>query len=238
LFKYSNRLDLYYFNKELNNEIDTLIVRINLSDVKNMNRLEDIYSGTQSVGEYAQRYSNYLTDLLKNIDIHSIEEIVKVFQNARSDDKTIFFIGNGGSAATCSHFSEDLSLGAFIDKKKPFKTISLVDNTSYITALGNDIGYGDVFTGQLRCLLNRGDVVVGISASGNSPNIVNALRYANSHGGVTVGIIGFDGGKMKEICQHYIQIETKKGVYGPVEDLHLILVHIISTYLMYKIQSI
>lgn len=202
-----------------------------------MNNLEDIYSGTQSVNDYARRYVHYLSELLKNIDFQSIEDVIKVFQNARSNDKTLFFIGNGGSAATCSHFSEDLSFGTFIEKKRPFKTLSLVDNTSYMTALGNDIGYEDVFTGQLRCLLNKDDVVVGISASGNSPNVVKALGYANAHGGITVGLLGFDGGKMKEICQHCIHIKTKNGVYGPVEDLHLVLVHIIGTYLMFKIRE-
>lgn len=202
-----------------------------------MNNLEDIYAGTQSFNDYARRYVQYLSELLKNMDFQSIEDVVKVFQNARFNDKTIFFIGNGGSAATCSHFSEDLSLGTFIEKKKPFKTISLIDNASYMTALGNDVGYEDVFTGQLRCLLNKDDVVVGISASGNSSNVVKALEYANTHGGITVGILGFDGGKLKDICQHYIHIETKKGVYGPVEDLHLVLVHIIGTYLMFKIRE-
>ena len=202
-----------------------------------MNNLEEIYSGSQSGKDYAKRYVQYLLELLTAIDLQSIEDTIKVFQEARSGGKTIFFIGNGGSAATSSHFCEDLALGTYMNGKKPFKTLSLTDNSAYITALGNDEGYENVFIGQLRSLLNKDDIVVGISGSGNSPNVVKAIEYANANGGITVGLIGFDGGKMKEICQYCIHVKTKKGVYGPVEDIHLILDHMISTYLMFRIQE-
>lgn len=202
-----------------------------------MNELGEIYSDSSSGKDYTLRYVKYLSELLEDIDFKSVEEVIKLFQNTRVKGKTIFFIGNGGSAATCSHFSEDLSLGAFIEGKKPFKTISLADNGPCVTALSNDIGYDDVFTGQLRCLMNKDDVVVGISGSGNSPNLVKAMKYANAHGGITVGLLGFDGGKMKNLCKYCILVNTKKGVYGPVEDMHLILAHIISTYLMFKVRE-
>lgn len=202
-----------------------------------MNDLKDIYLDCPSGKKYTQRYVKYLSELLSNIDLGNIEKVIKLFHDARANGKTIFFVGNGGSAATCSHFSEDLSLGAFVDGKKPFKTISLTDNSPYITALGNDIGYDDIFVGQLRCLMNKGDVVVGISGSGNSPNLVKAMKYTNAHGGITVGLLGFDGGKMKDICKYCICVKTKKGAYGPVEDMHLIIEHIISTYLMFKVEE-
>lgn len=198
-----------------------------------MNDLKEIYSSSSSGKEYTLSYVKYLSELLTNINLQSIEEVIKLFQDARVNGKTIFFAGNGGSAATCSHFSEDLSLGTFAKGKKPFKTISLTDNNPYVTALGNDIGYDDVFVGQLRCLLDEGDIVVGISGSGNSPNLVKTMEYANAHGGITVGLLGFDGGAMKNLCKYCIHVKTKKGVYGPVEDIHLILAHIISTYLMF-----
>lgn len=202
-----------------------------------MNDLSDIYNGCKSSKDYSKKYFNYLSELYSSIDVESIEKVINVFLEARKKEKTIFLIGNGGSASTCSHFSEDLSLGTYCEGIKPFKTISLTDNTSYITALGNDIGYENAFNGQLRCLLNKEDVVVGISGSGNSPNLLKALEYANSKGAITIGILGFDGGKMKELCKYNIIIRTKKGMYGPVEDMHLIIVHIICTYLMYKIKE-
>jgi len=189
-----------------------------------MNDLGEIYSNSSTGKEYTQNYAKYLSELLSNIDLGAVEEVIKLFQDARGKGNTIFFIGNGGSAATCSHFSEDLSLGAFLNGKKPFKTISLTDNSPYITALGNDI-------------LKKGDVVVGISGSGNSPNLIKTIEYANMHGGITVGLLGFDGGKMEDLCKYSIIVKTKKGVYGPVEDMHLILAHIISTYLMFKVQE-
>lgn len=202
-----------------------------------MNDLEEFYSGCKSSRDYSKKYMAFLSNLFSDIDLDSIEKVIKLFWDAREYEKTIFFIGNGGSAATCSHFSEDLSLGAFVGGKKPFKTISLTDNTPFITAIGNDIGFDNVFIGQLRCLLKKGDLVVGISGSGNSPNLIKAIEYANKYGAVTIGMLGFDGGKMKNLCQHNIIIKTKKGMYGPVEDFHLILEHIISTYLMFKVKN-
>jgi len=202
-----------------------------------MNDLSEIYSGCKSSIEYSSRYLKYLANLFSEINLEDINKIVDLFQQARKDGKNIFFIGNGGSAATCSHLSEDLSLGTYSKGIKSFKTISLTDNTPYITALGNDIGYENAFLGQLRCLLNKGDVVVGISGSGNSPNLIKALEYANLHNAITVGMLGFDGGKMKDICKYNLIVKTKKGMYGPVEDMHLIIGHMICTYLMYKIKE-
>jgi len=202
-----------------------------------MNDLSDIYNGCKSIKDYSNKYLNFISNLCLNIELGEIDKVVNVFFKARKNEKTIFFIGNGGSAATCSHFSEDLSHGVYCEGKKPFKTISLTDNTSYITALGNDIGYDNIFFGQLRCLLNKEDVVVGISGSGNSPNLIKALEYANLKEATTIGILGFDGGKMKNLCKHNLIIKTKKGMYGPVEDMHLIILHILSTYLMYKIKE-
>lgn len=202
-----------------------------------MNDLSDIYNGCKSVKDYSSRYLKFMSNLCSTIDLDGIDKVIDIFLQARKEEKTIFFIGNGGSAATCSHFSEDLSLGTYSEGIKPFKTISLTDNTPYITALGNDIGYDNAFLGQLRCLLKKGDVVVGISGSGNSSNLIKALEYANSKEAKTIGMLGFDGGKMKDLCKHNIIIKTKKGMYGPVEDMHLMIVHIICTYLMYKIKE-
>lgn len=200
-----------------------------------MNKIEEIFSVVESGEDYAKRYVSYLSELLRNLDFKAIDKVIEVFQNARANGKTIFFVGNGGSAATCSHFAEDLALGTFLAGKKPFKAVSLTDNVAYITALGNDEGYENVFVGQMRILFEEEDLLVGISASGNSPNVIKAIEYANSHGGISIGLLGFDGGKMRDICHHCVHIKTMKGEYGPVEDIHLILGHLISTYLKFQI---
>ena len=196
-----------------------------------------IFQNQQDPEGYCSGYISYLHDLLENIPINQVEKVINIFLEAREQGKKIFFVGNGGSAAASSHFTEDLSKGAFKEGEKPFKAISLTDNVAYITALGNDEGYEKCFVDQLKTLFDPGDIVLGISASGNSPNILEALKYANNNNGTTIGFVGFDGGEMKKICDHVVHIETLKGEYGPAEDIHLILVHLICTYLKYKIKT-
>jgi D-sedoheptulose 7-phosphate isomerase len=202
-----------------------------------LNNLEKIFDKRQNPEGFSTGYISYLHKLLDNIKIEEIEKIIDVLLKARQQGKKIFFIGNGGSAATSSHFAEDLSKDTYKKGKKPFKAISLTNNTAYITALGNDEGYEKSFLGQLRALFDPGDVVLGISASGNSPNILEALKFANGNKGITIGFVGFDGGKMKKICDHVIHIKTEKGEYGCVEDIHMVLVHIICTYIKYNFKK-
>lgn len=200
-----------------------------------MNNLEKIFSKTRSGSKYSREYITYLSGILNEIDVQIIDDIIDVFINARNKGKKIFFAGNGGSAATSSHFSEDMSMGTFVNGKKPFKSISLTDNIAYITALGNDEGYKNIFVGQLKILFDDDDVIVGISASGNSLNVIKAIEYANKHKGVSIGLVGFDGGRMKDICKYCIHIKTMNGEYGPVEDIHMIICHLISTYLKFRL---
>lgn len=202
-----------------------------------MNNLEKIYEDNPDPKGYCSGYISYLYDLLDNISIEDVEKIIYLFLKAKEQGKKIFFVGNGGSAATSSHFTEDLSMGTYSEGQKPFKAISLTDNVAYITALGNDEGYEKSFLGQLRTLFDPGDIVLGISASGNSPNVLEALNYANENNGTTIGFVGFDGGKMKNICDYVVHIDTRKGEYGSVEDIHLVLVHLICTYLKYKLKK-
>jgi len=202
-----------------------------------MNKIEEIFSKSQSGEDYGKHYVSYLSELLLGLDFEAIEKVIEVFQKARANGKTIFFIGNGGSAATCSHFAEDLSYGTQMEGKEPFKALSLTGNVAHMTAIANDGGYENIFVGQLKNLFEQGDVIVGISGSGNSLNVIKAIEYVNSNGGISIGLLGFDGGKMKEICHYYIHVKTMKGEYGPVEDIHLILGHLITTYLKSKIRG-
>ncbi len=181
--------------------------------------------------EYAKNYIKRLQDLLNELDIDSVTQVIDEFEAARDRGATIFFMGNGGSAATACHFANDLNVCASPEGKRPFKSYSLSSNVAYLTCLGNDFGYDSIYARQLKNLMSPSDVIVGISASGNSPNVVNALQYAVENDGVAVAIVGFDGGRMREIATHVIHVKSMKGEYGPVEDIHMILDHLMSTCL-------
>jgi len=200
--------------------------------VTNMSTLDRLFAESTSLADYATRYTMYLAELLAQLDCEAVEHVGEIFERARLDNRTIFLIGNGGSAATASHFANDLGLGPRKSGGKAYRALSLADNMAFVTAAGNDIGYDMVFVEQLKTLMNPGDVVIAISASGNSPNVVRAVEYANAHGAVTVGLTGFDGGELRTIVDECVHIATPRGDYGPVEDLHMMLDHLLTTYLM------
>lgn len=183
--------------------------------------------------QFGIEYIKRLTNRLNQTDIDAIGKLLEVCERARVRGKTIYFAGNGGSAATASHFAADF-LGANVKKgiTPAFKTVSLCDNAAVTLAFGNDFGYDSIFEYQLRSLFQSEDVLVVISASGNSPNVVKAVEWANTNGGITFGLVGFDGGKLLEICHHSALCKTEKGEYGPVEDFHMIVDHIINTYIL------
>ena len=192
---------------------------------------------TFSKADYAKNYIKRLQSIIEDLDMESVVKVIDEFIKARDRGSTIFFMGNGGSAATSDHFANDLNVCASPEGQPPFKSLSLSSNSAYLTCLGNDFGYASIFERQLKNLMKISDVVVGISASGNSPNVVNALKYASQKGGIPVAIVGFDGGQMKKIAKHVIHVKSEKGEYGPVEDLHMILDHLISTCLAQKISQ-
>ena len=186
--------------------------------------------------EYARSYFGYLSDIFSKIDTTQIAKFIETILDARERGARIFFIGNGGSAATASHFANDLSVGTR-SKGKPFKVMSLTDNAAVITAIGNDFGYEFIFQKQLQSLMQEGDVVVAISASGNSPNLVTAIEYANQMKATTVALTGFDGGKLLQKATFAVHVPSNKGEYGPVEDLHMIFDHIVYTYICNLIKN-
>jgi D-sedoheptulose 7-phosphate isomerase len=194
-----------------------------------MNNIDRIY--TSDPVEFARGYLEYLQAVLRRIDPAEIGRFIGTLLDARERSATIFFIGNGGSAATASHFANDLSIGTN-EYDKPFRAVSLADNVPILTAIGNDFGYEEIFVRQLRALGKSGDVLIGISASGNSPNLLKAFEYAGSIGIVTIAITAFDGGKMKALASQGIHVPTGLKEYGPAEDAHLVLDHLVSAYLM------
>jgi len=193
------------------------------------NNIDRVY--TADPVEFARAYLGYLQTVLQHIDAAEIGRFIRTLLDARERDATIFFIGNGGSAATASHFANDLSIGTN-EYDKPFRAISLTDNVSIITAVSNDFGYEEIFVRQLRSLARSGDVLVGISASGNSPNLLKAFEYASSANIHTVAITAFDGGRMKILADQGIHVPTALKEYGPAEDSHMALDHLVSAYLM------
>jgi D-sedoheptulose 7-phosphate isomerase len=202
-----------------------------------MNTLDRLFQRAGSFGEYARGYMDYCASLMAGLDLRGLERFVEILEQARLDGRTIFFAGNGGSAATASHFATDLALGVYVPGERPFRAVSLADNVAYLSALGNDQGYEHVFVGQLQSLFRPGDVLVLISASGASPNVVRAAEYVNARGGMTVGLVGFGGGELRRLCQHCVHVETPAGEYGPVEDLHLIVDHLVTTYLLRRLRG-
>lgn len=194
-----------------------------------MNNIDRFF--TEDPAVFANSYLNYLAEVLKGIDVEEIGRFVATLLDARERAATVFFIGNGGSSATASHFANDLSIGTN-SYDKPFRVISLTDNQAIISAIGNDFGYQDIFVRQLRVLGKKGDVVVGISASGNSPNLLAAFEYAKSAEIKTVAITAFDGGKMKAVADEGIHVPTAPKEYGPAEDAHMVLDHLVGAYLM------
>ena len=201
-----------------------------------MNNIDRIYSESLSLKDYSRSYIQYLASVLNNISLIDIEKFVEVLLEARERESSIFFIGNGGSAATASHFANDIAIGTRTFEK-PFRVISLCDNQAVITAIANDDGFEKIFSQQLEVLLKKQDVVVAISASGNSPNLLDAIDTAKKMNAITVGISAFDGGKMKEMVDVSLHVPTGKGEYGPAEDAHMVLDHLVSNYLMRLVRN-
>jgi D-sedoheptulose 7-phosphate isomerase len=196
-----------------------------------MNRIEQPATPAIDAASHARSYAERLSRLLAGLDVDAIGRLADLLQSTRATGKTVFLAGNGGSAAAASHWATDLTHGASSAGARPIRAISLVDNAASITAIANDRAYEHIFVAQLEKLLQPGDLVIVISASGNSPNVVRAVEFANDRGGVTVGILGFDGGRLKDLCRHVVMVPTAAGEYGPVEDIHMVIDHILTTWL-------
>jgi D-sedoheptulose 7-phosphate isomerase len=188
-----------------------------------------MYKEDNKASAFARNYFSHLADIFGRMDCDAIGEVMEVILDARQKGKKIYFIGNGGSAATASHFANDIAIGTRC-AELPFKAISLTDNVAILTALGNDEGYETIFRKQLELFVEDGDLLVAISASGNSPNIIECVEYAKNKGNKVIGLTGFEGGKLKELSDYNIHVPTDKGEYGPVEDLHMIVDHLFNCY--------
>ncbi len=203
-----------------------------------MNNTEEFYKKSIKPSEYFSKYIDYLSAVLKNVKLEQIDELVKEFENARSKGKTLFIAGNGGSASTATTMANDIGFDIIkkTNTKKPFKLLALTDNNSVMTAIANDVGYDQVFLNQLKIHFKKGDKLIVISASGNSKNLIDAVKWVKKNSGRVIGLLGFDGGRLKSLCDLSVVIKTNKGEYGPVEDAHLILNHILAHWFQNKLK--
>ena len=202
-----------------------------------MNNLEKAYNKVDSIGKYSKEYFSYLSEVLQTIDEKEIDKLGEVFESSSKKGNTIFVAGNGGSAATAMTMANDIGFDIIkkTGTKNPFKVFSLVDNSSVITAISNDVGYENIFINQLKIHYKEGDCLIVISASGNSPNVLKAVEWVRSKGGKIIGFLGFTGGQLLPLCDVSIHIKTESGEYGPVEDAHLIMNHILAHWFQNKL---
>lgn len=177
--------------------------------------------------KFVERYFGGLREVLEGLDLERVAELIEMLREARAGEKKVFFMGNGGSAAAASHLAADLGKNTVRKDGggKRFKVWALTDSVEWMTAVGNDMAYEDIFVEQLKNLAEAGDVVVAISGSGNSPNIVKALRWAKTARLKTTGLLGFDGGKAKRLVEVAVVVGVKH--YGYVEGVHAEIHHCI-----------
>ncbi len=178
---------------------------------------------------FARSYIRDLTAALNSLDLSTITRIVEALWDAYQNDRQIFIFGNGGSAASASHIVTDLTKGALGHRgdapARPVRAFSLTDNLALLSAWANDVGYDSVFLGQLRPYLRKDDVVVGISASGNSENVLRAIRFAREVGATTIALTGFGGGALAPLADLSVVVDSNH--YGVVEDVHMQIGHVI-----------
>ena len=193
----------------------------------------------QTPREFAKNYLTNLKAVLDRLPLEKYEESVKLIEAAHAAGKQIFIIGNGGSAATASHMMNDLCKGTVGHKGdapwKRFKVIALTDNVSLMTAWANDTDYNHVFSEPLKNFAQPGDLLLAISASGNSPNIIVAVEVAKQLGLKVIGWAGFTGGKLAQLADVAVVVPSPD--YGPVEDVHMIFDHMLTAYLYEKLKA-
>jgi D-sedoheptulose 7-phosphate isomerase len=177
-----------------------------------------------------EQYKAALLEAIDRIDIVRVGQAIEWFSDARAASRSIFICGNGGSASTAGHFACDMVKGASYNRDSRFRIMALTDSLATLTAYSNDVGYDTVFVEQLKNFAQPGDLVMCISGSGNSPNVLRAMEYANSIGCKTIALTGRDGGQLGPLAQLNIQVSVPH--MGRIEDAHMIVCHMIAYHFM------
>ncbi|PYV30910.1 MAG: hypothetical protein DMG09_26610 [Acidobacteria bacterium] len=188
-----------------------------------------VHDLTSPLKQIVDDYLRAFAGLLHQVDLDAMERIVQRLCAARDSGAMVYVAGNGGSASTASHWVNDLGKGAKCPGRTPMRVLSLNDNISWLTALANDEGYERVFSGQLENFARSGDLLIVISASGNSPNLLRAVELARKRGVITIGLLGFNGGALKDEVDECLLLPTEKGAYGLAESGHSLLCHVLTT---------
>ncbi len=184
----------------------------------------------EGIGAFTEHYLKETVESLAGGYIAAgLEQLLPVLERARSEGATVFFFGNGGSATTASHMACDIGKSTIREGKPRMRCLALSEPIGTLTAWANDASYADIFSEQLKNLGRRGDVAVGISGSGNSPNVLRALEVAHTMGIHTVGLIGSGGGKMRPLCELAIVVPSHNMQH--IEDAHLLVGHLLTAYL-------
>jgi D-sedoheptulose 7-phosphate isomerase len=187
------------------------------------------------MGHFIKNYFNQVTDLIEAVDMAQVEEIVEALALAWRNDQRVLLMGNGGSSSTVSHIVADLQKNVQLDTGKALKTLCLTDSTPLLSAWANDSEWSNVFAPQVECWAEPGDVVIGVSGSGNSMNVINGILAANRAGAVTFGLAGYSGGKLKTAAHHCIVVESNN--MQQIEDVHMVLLHVIFSDLLQRLKA-
>ena len=194
-------------------------------------KLQELFQASASPADYARDAARRTAELIGALDAKAVGTAVALIADAGRRGQSIYLIANGGSAAVASHFVNDLGVNTWVPGQPGIKVFCLADNAATLTALANDMSYDDVFARQIECSVSPGDVVVAMSVSGNSENILRGVRAANAAGAATVALCGFAGGALATVAQHTVQVPATRDEYGPVEDAFAVVGHIISSYI-------
>lgn len=187
-------------------------------------------SSAETVRRYLQEYLDETIKAAGRLPLDQVAKVVDVLEEANRSGRHVFICGNGGSAATASHFANDLGKGACLGRKRRFRVIALTDNISWITALANDLDYSQIFVEQLQNFADAGDVLLAFSGSGASENVLEAVRWARDHGLETVGFCSRRAGPLAELAEHAVVVDSSH--MGRIEDCHFLIQHLIGYYFM------
>jgi D-sedoheptulose 7-phosphate isomerase len=182
-------------------------------------------------------YKAYTQKAIDSVDINEVDALIESIYDAFDRDATVFVIGNGGSAASASHLAQDLAKGTCADltSDRRIRALSLTDNVAFFSALGNDEGYDQVFVQQLRTFYRPGDLLIAISGSGNSPNVLRAIEFANANGMTTIGVTGFDGGKLRELASSCVHVPLND--MCTAESVHTVIFHYVILQLRERVSA-
>lgn len=183
-------------------------------------------------------YKTYTQSALDSVDVAEVDAFIDAIVEAFRREATVFVIGNGGSAASASHLAQDLAKGTCADLQsdRRIRALSLTDNVAFMSALGNDEGYDQIFVQQLRTFYRPGDVLIAISGSGNSPNVLRAIEFANNNGVETIAVTGFDGGKLRTMARSCVHVPLND--MCTAESIHTIVFHYVILQLRERISEV